>query len=162
MVPDPNKNDPQDVIALQEADKSIGDYKLRTDPMYVQTDDEQSSVSYKFRELLRIREELCSVRKDYNTKVFALRNAKKALVTYVHEQLEVLLHIHTELPKDSRKFPQTIPKIDEQLEYPDKLLKVCYINFNSKYLLMFSYLLFSLKSRPRTVLRPLRNHLNFY
>lgn len=129
MVPDPNKNDPQDELALQEAEKSIGDYKLRTDPMYVQTDDEQSSVSYKFRELLRIREELCSVRKEFNTQVFALRNAKKALVTYVHEQLDILIRIHTELPKDSRKFPQTIPKIDEQLEYPDKLLKVCKINF---------------------------------
>lgn len=114
------------MAALQDAEKTIGDYKLRTDPMYIPPDDDydQSSASYKFRQLLKIREELCLERKCFNNIVFRLRDKKRTLVTYVHEQMEVLSKIHCEIPPKERRYVVLVPVIDEDLEYPDVLMNV--------------------------------------
>lgn len=92
--------------------------------MYVQPEDdeEQSSASYKFRQLLKIREELFMERKSYNEEVFKMRSRKQALVTYVQGQLDELAKIHLEIPPKKRRFPSVVPVIDEAVEYPDVLM----------------------------------------
>lgn len=123
-IPDPNINDLNDVKALKEAEETIGDYKLRTDPLYMPIDDEEFSTTFKYQKLLRIREEISQVRSEFNNKVYLMRDKKDVLVNYVQVQIEELKRIHFDLPDNQRNFPKTIPKIIEDLEYPERILNV--------------------------------------
>lgn len=54
--PDPNVNHSDDIKALEKAKNTIGDYKLKMDPMFNSSDDERDTKLKKFQELLKIRQ----------------------------------------------------------------------------------------------------------
>lgn len=58
MKPDPNINHPDDDKELREAEQTIGDYKLKTDPGYDAPEEDRSTTLKKIKELLAVREEV--------------------------------------------------------------------------------------------------------
>lgn len=56
--PDPNANHPDDEKALAEAEKSIGENKLKTDPAYNPPENTKDTTFKKYTELLNIREKV--------------------------------------------------------------------------------------------------------
>lgn len=67
--------------------------------------------------------QIFNIRNDYNESVFELRNKKTVLVEYVKEQLEKLKSIHEELPNSKCLLPKIIPKINDEVEYPERTFK---------------------------------------
>ncbi|KFB51082.1 AGAP006735-PA-like protein [Anopheles sinensis] len=121
--PDPNVNDPADDLAIREAASSIGDYNLKSDPEYEPIEEQVETTTGKYHELLRVRQEMFTLRNEYNEKVFALRDRKVELRRYVEKQKAKLRDIHAELPTDKRKQLQREVVIDVQLEYADEQYK---------------------------------------
>uniref|UniRef100_A0A182N7M8 Cilia- and flagella-associated protein 44 n=1 Tax=Anopheles dirus TaxID=7168 RepID=A0A182N7M8_9DIPT len=121
--PDPNVNDPVDDQAIKEAASSIGDYNLKSDPEYEPTEEQVETTTGKYHELLRIRKEMFTLRKDYNVRVFALREKKVELMRYVEKQKSKLKEIHEEIPADKRKqLPQDVT-LNLEVEYADDQYK---------------------------------------
>lgn len=58
IKPDTTVNHPDDVKAIQDAEKTIGDYKLKIDPSYVVNEGNFDTVLTKYKELLTVREEV--------------------------------------------------------------------------------------------------------
>uniref|UniRef100_A0A182SMS0 Cilia- and flagella-associated protein 44 n=1 Tax=Anopheles maculatus TaxID=74869 RepID=A0A182SMS0_9DIPT len=121
--PDPNANDPADDIAIKEAAGTIGDYNLKSDPEYEPTEEQVETATGKYHELLRIRKEMFTLRKDYNSRVFALRERKVGLMRYVAKQRAKLKQIHEEIPEEKRKqFPHDVT-LNLAVEYADDQYK---------------------------------------
>ncbi|XP_055610904.1 cilia- and flagella-associated protein 44 isoform X2 [Uranotaenia lowii] len=122
--PDPNVNHPEDDVAIKEAANTIGDYKLKTDPEYEPNEEELETTLMKYRDLLRVREQLFTIRNDYNKELFALRAKKKDLIQHVEYKTKKLLEIHEELPEADRKMVPIKIEIDYKLEYPEEEFKM--------------------------------------
>lgn len=58
VKPDPNKHHPDDLAALEQARKTIGDYKLKTDDDYKVPEEEKHTTLTKYQQLINIREEV--------------------------------------------------------------------------------------------------------
>lgn len=106
------------------AEATIGDYKLRTDPAYVNPEEESSSTSKKFQQLLRIRQELASIRNQYNHKVFHLRHKKQILIKYIKDQRLVVEQMQKEIAPELRSFPFDLPSNVSHLEFPERGIDV--------------------------------------
>lgn len=69
MKPDPNKHHPDDLAALEQARRFIGDYKLKTDDDYKVPPEQRHTTITKYKQLLDIREQVSSIKlKIYYTK----------------------------------------------------------------------------------------------
>ncbi|XP_053674678.1 cilia- and flagella-associated protein 44 [Anopheles nili] len=121
--PDPNVNDPADDLAIKEAASSIGDYNLKSDPDYEPSEEQVDTTTGKYNELLRVRNEIFTLRQQYNSRVFALREKKVELMQYVAKQKAKLGMIHDELPVDKRKPLPLEVTIDVTVEYADDQYK---------------------------------------
>lgn len=121
LMPDINKNDPKDDAALKEAAATIGDYKLRTDPSYISTEEESSSVSKKYTQLLAVREKLGNIRSNFNREVFKMRRIKQQLTAYINDRRDHLYtEVHKEIEHHLREYPLDIDETVEHLEYPER------------------------------------------
>uniref|UniRef100_A0A336MUJ4 CSON006942 protein n=1 Tax=Culicoides sonorensis TaxID=179676 RepID=A0A336MUJ4_CULSO len=120
LKPDPNVNDPDDDLKIEEAEKTIGDFKLKTDPVFDSTDEMRDTTLKKFKELLEVRKEIYDIRKAYNDKVFDLRREKIEVLNYVETKKQVLADIHSELEPEKRKQANVSVIIDQKLEYPER------------------------------------------
>lgn len=118
IQPNPNKNDPNDDKEILDAQESIGDYKLKSDPMYSSNTTVHENTSRKFLELLKSRKETDRLRNEYNQKVIELRNKKIDLINYIQYTKEKLKAIHEELPKE---FHQNLDEKLSDLENPPNL-----------------------------------------
>lgn len=106
------------------AEATIGDYKLRTDPAYVNEEEESSTTSKKFQQLLRIRQELASMRSAYNTKVFHLRHKKQILIKYIEDQEAMVVKMQKEILPELRSFPFDLRTDLAHLEFPERSIQV--------------------------------------
>lgn len=113
-------NHPEDDAAIKEAASTIGDYKLKTDLEYEPYEEELETTMTKYRDLLRVRKEMFTIRNDYNGEVFALRDDKKELMKYVEQKKRKLLEIHEEIPENQRKLVPVEVTINLSVEYPEK------------------------------------------
>lgn len=78
---------------------------------------------------MTIREEIYNLRSVYNKKVFELRSEKVALVEYVNNKKKKLDEIHKVIPAENRKYSPINVKIDDDLEYPEKVFELnTYLN----------------------------------
>jgi cilia- and flagella-associated protein 44 len=124
--PDPNQNHPDDDKALQEAENSIGDYKLKTDDAYDPPEDVRDTLFKKFEELLRIREEIYEKRKGFNDEVTKMRDKKLEIEDYINRKTKELTHIHQYLAENERKLPTVSVNFCDEREFPEKLLDLEY------------------------------------
>lgn len=120
--PNPEMDHPTDKKLIEEAQQTIGNYKLKTDPKFEATDDERETVVKKLQELVKAREEVYSIRNEYNQKMLALRDKKKALIDFIQRKLEKLTEIHLEIPPNRRLKPKITVKFDFDREFPERNL----------------------------------------
>ncbi|XP_041988296.1 cilia- and flagella-associated protein 44 isoform X2 [Aricia agestis] len=105
--------------ALRDAELSVGNRVLKTQPEYVAPPDHDTQLR-----LCRTRQEIYETKHEFNEKVVRLREWKVSLVARVRDIRARLTEIHAELPPAAaREMPQ-VPTIDEELEFPEKNLEV--------------------------------------
>lgn len=131
MIPDPNVLDPNDIEALKMAKENIGNYKLKTDSNFVPTEDDIFTATKKFRELLCVKEEIHSLRNDYNQIIFDVREEKVNRCKYIQHRMSVLAEIHKELPANKWRTIDPIQSIGDDKKYAEtkmKIMEVCSVN----------------------------------
>lgn len=124
IMPDLDKNAPEDMEQLKIAESQIGDYKQKRNSVYVQNIENRTTTTDKFQEILGVRKQIDFIRRDYNRRIFELREEKQNLVEYAHKKLLELQEIHSSLPPDKRKNISHIPEMVDDKEYPQKIFDV--------------------------------------
>lgn len=122
--PDPNKNHPDDDRKIQEAEKNMGDYKLKTGMQYEPQPHE--TLTYKYKEIFTLRETLHKLISDFNQHVFHMRDAKQELYELIDRKRKRLEEIHRYLPEKNRKYLMKIPPLNRDDEWPElNLIEHC-------------------------------------
>ncbi|XP_026479521.1 cilia- and flagella-associated protein 44-like [Ctenocephalides felis] len=124
VKPDPNKHHPDDLAALEQARKTIGDYKLKTDDDYKVPEEEKHTTLTKYQQLINIREEMFKLQNNFNEQVFELRESKLILTSKIVAQKAELQEIQEELLPEFVKPLPIPPEIDVDTEFPERALKV--------------------------------------
>ncbi|KAL9928049.1 cilia- and flagella-associated protein 44 [Glossina fuscipes fuscipes] len=115
--PDPNKNHPDDDRKIEEAQRTLGDYKLKTGAQYEPQSFE--TLAYKYHEVLMLREQLHAILSNFNKRVFELRDIKKTINDFIEEKRWRLKTIHENIPEADRKHLMEINPINMDEEYPE-------------------------------------------
>ncbi|XP_013116263.2 cilia- and flagella-associated protein 44 [Stomoxys calcitrans] len=127
--PDPNRNHPDDDRKIQEAEKSIGDYKLKTGLQYQPQPHE--TLAYKYKEIVSLRETLHALIDNFNKRVFLLRDSKKELYNMIEKKRKRLEEIHRYLPEKNRKYLMEIRPLNVDEEWPElNLIEHCHPGCN--------------------------------
>ncbi|XP_075152852.1 cilia- and flagella-associated protein 44 [Haematobia irritans] len=127
--PDPNKNHPDDDRKIQEAQRSIGDYKLKTGPQYEPQPHE--TLTYKYKEIVTLRENLHGLINNFNQRVFVLRKDKKDLYDMIEKKRKRLEELHQYIPEKNRKYLMDIPPLNRDEEWPElNLIEHCHPGCN--------------------------------
>ncbi|GLH13924.1 WD repeat-containing protein 52 [Gryllus bimaculatus] len=100
MKPDPKVSHPDDVAAMEQAERTIGDFKMKTDPNFT----------------------VYQIQKNYNDRVLQLRDKKVALINHINELNERLTKRHKELPSSDIILPPPIPEVLKEEEFPEREL----------------------------------------
>lgn len=124
VMPDLDKNDPEDIQALKIAESQIGDYKLKRNSVYVHNIKNRTTTSTKFQEILSVRTEIDTIRRNFNRRAFELRNEKEKLVAYAQLKLHELGEIHMLLQPQARKTISSVPQMVDDKEFPQKVFDV--------------------------------------
>lgn len=119
MVPDPNILDPNDIEALQQAEESIGNYRLRSDAEFVANGNDVATAAKKYKELIRVKEEIHLLRSDYNDRIFGVQQKRNELCQFVEAQNRLLKQIHEEVPKNKIQCLERMPTIDDDIDIPE-------------------------------------------
>ncbi|KAF7998128.1 hypothetical protein HCN44_009526 [Aphidius gifuensis] len=122
--PDPNEDHPEDISVIEEAKKTIGDYKLKisTDVNLNQDNCETSWTKYK--QLLDCRKRTHYKRENFNDRLKSIRSKKLTTQAEVKNLIEKLKLIHLEIPDKYIKPLPEIPQIDIELEFPEHNLEL--------------------------------------
>ncbi|CAH0714428.1 unnamed protein product, partial [Brenthis ino] len=105
--------------ALKEAEATIGNRVLKTQPDYVAPQGHNTQLR-----ICLARKEIYDNKREFNEKVLKLREQKVWLVTKMQEIGRRLTEIRSEIPHKLAKQPPAIPHIDEDLEFPEKNLEI--------------------------------------
>lgn len=120
--PNPDADHPSDVKMIEEAKRTIGDYKLKSDEDFEASDEQRETVASKLQQIVKTREDAFNIRNDYNTKIFNMREKKKELYHYVQRKMSKLAEIHLEIPEGQRITPTMSVTFDLDREFPERNL----------------------------------------
>lgn len=95
--PDLNTDDPQDVAAIKEVIKNMGDYKLKSSKDYEVPEDQQITYEAKKRQHLLFEATIMQVKSAFNKRVLALRELKRRIIDRVKQDLKRVAAIDKEL-----------------------------------------------------------------
>lgn len=115
--PDPNKNHPDDDAKIAEAQRNLGDYKLKINADYEPKTTE--TLTAKYIEIVECRERYFNMLDHFNQKVMLLRDEKKELLEFIEKKQQRLNNIYQYLPEVDRLYMKPIIPVDMQEEYPE-------------------------------------------
>ncbi|KAH8293138.1 hypothetical protein KR044_006149, partial [Drosophila immigrans] len=115
--PDPNRNHPDDEAKIAEAQRNLGDYKLKINADYEPKTSE--TLTAKYIEIVECREQYFEMLDSFNQRVMVMRDQKKDLIELIQKRRERLERIHAYLPEANRIQLMTINEIDLEMEYPE-------------------------------------------
>ncbi|XP_048505660.1 cilia- and flagella-associated protein 44 isoform X2 [Athalia rosae] len=121
--PDPHVNHPDDLTAIDHADHTIGDYKLKTSQNYSISKEQRENMLNKYKQFLDARKKAHRMREGFNDKLRNVRSKKEALLTEVNDLIYKLKKIHSEIPEKRIKPIPTVPHIDYNVEFPERNLE---------------------------------------
>ena len=81
--PNEKYEDPSDLATFRRAERTIGDFKLKSGSDYVVPEDQRVTATKKRHELLVLRNEILTRKANFNTCLLALRDRKKQIVDKV-------------------------------------------------------------------------------
>nr|A8J1V4.1 RecName: Full=Cilia- and flagella-associated protein 44 [Chlamydomonas reinhardtii] len=91
--PDDTYDSPADLAAIEEARRTIGDFKLKSDPNYVVPEEERLTPQRKRLAMLELEEALHDIAAAFNAKFFALRDVKRKVLADVRVKLAALAEL---------------------------------------------------------------------
>ncbi|XP_034669320.1 cilia- and flagella-associated protein 44 [Drosophila subobscura] len=115
--PDPNRNHPDDDAKIEEAMRSLGDYKLKIGADYEPKSTE--TLTYKYIEIVECRERHFELVNRFNQLVLAMRERKKELLESIRKKRDRLDVIHQYMPAKDRLHLEPIHEVDMDSEYPE-------------------------------------------
>ena len=98
----------QDVEAIEEATKRMGDFKLKSSSEYEVPVEKQVDASKKRREMVLLEESVHSLRMRFNSRVLRLRSDKRQLLQAIQQNNARLAQINAQLVSD--RFPPPITR----------------------------------------------------
>jgi len=120
--PNPDMDHPSDIKMMDEAKRTIGDYKLKSDHDFEASDEQRETVVSKLQEIVKTREDAFNIKNNYNTKIFNMREKKKELYHYVQRKMSKLAEIHLEIPESQRITPDISVTFNFDREFPERNL----------------------------------------
>lgn len=95
--PEGDYEDPEDVRAIEDAKKNMGDFKLKSDPKYIASHEERVNTDKKKDHLLLLEDHLQSIKEAFNAKLQELHKVKEKIVKEIGEGNQRVLEINNEL-----------------------------------------------------------------
>ncbi|XP_052739568.1 cilia- and flagella-associated protein 44 [Bicyclus anynana] len=117
--PDPNAMPPGAAEALKEAEETIGNRVLKTEPDYVASQGHNTQLR-----ICMARKEIYDNKRAFNEMVLKLRERKVWLVSKMQDIGRRLGEIRVEIPHKLAKPPPVVPHIDDNLEFPENNLEI--------------------------------------
>ncbi|XP_026491825.2 cilia- and flagella-associated protein 44 [Vanessa tameamea] len=117
--PDSHALPPGAADALKEAEETIGNRVLKTQPDYVAPQGHNTQLR-----ICLTRKEIYDNKREFNEKVLKLREQKVRLVEKMQEIGKRLAEIRVEIPHKLANQPPHVPIIDDNLEFPEKNLEI--------------------------------------
>ncbi|XP_019696509.1 uncharacterized protein LOC105182290 [Harpegnathos saltator] len=118
--PDASVNHIHDIAAIEEAKRTIGDYKLKTLSTFDSLSEERDTLLSKHRELFNCWKKLYYLQEAFNERLKAVRTEKEQLYAQVISLIKTLREIHAEIPSRSIKAFPYIPMLNTDAEFPEK------------------------------------------
>ena len=115
--PSAEQEDPRDVAAIQRAESSMGDKRLKTDDNYVVKETERVTAERKERQLTLLEESIQTLRLDFNERFLALRDLKERLIVSINKDMRKIDLINKQLRVDDAHEHYAM----SDCEIPDKL-----------------------------------------
>ncbi len=114
--PSDDADDPRDVQAIEEAQKNLGDYALKSSPEYVVPPEKHINASQKRKQMLVLLESMHFIKKSINERVLELRETKRNVMEEVDGYTEGLNEIEKKLAKGQMHEMQTLLKTESSYE----------------------------------------------
>lgn len=122
--PDDSNDNPVDIAAIRDAEESIGDFKLKSDPNFVLPEAERMTPQKKKRRMVLLLADMHRLKADFNDRFLALRQRKRDIVRELERHDARLTEIgdtlgepHTPLRAAMR--PEEEPELREQVTEGD-------------------------------------------
>ena len=95
--PDPKYENPDDLAAIEEANRTRGDFKLKSEPDYVVPEEDQQFYDRKRRQMLLLEEAVHEIKMEFNRRFLALRAVRKSAVEDVQSSAKRIAEITVRL-----------------------------------------------------------------
>ena len=95
--PDDDYENPDDVAAIRDAERNMGDFKLKSDPNFVPPDDERVTPQRKRQQMLLLEDGMYQKKMDFNRRFLALRDVKRAVCAAIADKNVELRSVNKEL-----------------------------------------------------------------
>ncbi|XP_070154334.1 cilia- and flagella-associated protein 44 isoform X2 [Polyergus mexicanus] len=122
--PDKSINHMHDIFAIEEARKTIGDYKLKTSSTFNLQSEERDTLFSKYKQLLKCQKKLYYLQEAFNMRLKAVRTEKEHLLVEIAHLKKSLKHIHAEIPLKSIKSLPDIPTLNINVEFPERKVMI--------------------------------------
>ncbi|XP_057334477.1 cilia- and flagella-associated protein 44 isoform X2 [Microplitis mediator] len=125
--PDTNADNEEDVKAVEEAKKTIGDYKLKISNNYNYNENfkvSRDTTISKHKQLLDCRKKAHLLRESFNERLKNIRSKKMELQNEVVGLIDKLKFIHTEIPEKYIKPLPSLLEINYDIEFPERNLEL--------------------------------------
>ncbi|GMH39549.1 hypothetical protein BSKO_07447 [Bryopsis sp. KO-2023] len=111
MRPSEDQENPADLAAIREAEMTMGDFKLKTDPAYVVPKEERMTPDKKRYQMLTLENGIHSLKMAFNEEFMNLRDAKRRACIEISQKNEKLREINNQLDiKDVIVNPAMLPE----------------------------------------------------
>ncbi len=97
--PDENYEDPKDLAAIRNAERNLGDYKLKTGAKYIVPEHERINAEMKHKQIQRLALSIRELKQQFNARLFPLADKRKQILTLTQKRLKQLKEINQELSK---------------------------------------------------------------
>ncbi|KAK9811670.1 hypothetical protein WJX72_008037 [[Myrmecia] bisecta] len=84
--PDDSFENPADADAIDEAERNMGDFKLKSDPSYVVPEAQRVNTQSKRRQMLLLEEAMYRMKMEFNKRFLALRDVKKRVCSEIGQR----------------------------------------------------------------------------
>ncbi|TPX52365.1 hypothetical protein SeMB42_g01478 [Synchytrium endobioticum] len=101
--PDDNLDDRRDVAAIEKAELTMGDFKLKTGADYAVPEHERTNAEKKRRQAKMLRQSIFDIKELFNQQVLALRDQKIGLVAQINRWSQEVVSIDDELERLGQK-----------------------------------------------------------
>ncbi|XP_014472910.1 PREDICTED: cilia- and flagella-associated protein 44 [Dinoponera quadriceps] len=118
--PDASINHLHDIVAIEEAKGTIGDYKLKTSLTFDLLSEERDALFSKHKELFNCWKKLYYLQESFNGRLKAARTEKEHLHAQIISLIKTLREIHDEIPRKNIEPLPFVPMLNTDIEFPEK------------------------------------------